>query len=758
MQWGYPGMPYTTDGLVGKLALQKGILSADQLKECLAEQAALQKAGQRRPLGVIMVSRGLMKDEELLDLLEEQRKVLSERSNYAQIAKEDFLFGQILLKQGVATSDEINQALRMQAEAAERGEMAVPRLGQILIQMGVTEEKEIQRTLKLQYKTLYECPGCTLKYNLKEADLGKSYRCKKCDAILVPKPPGSGIKADESAYGMALEIVSDLPPEVAQAELDPSNVFGKYILVRPLGRGGSGVVHLAYQKELKRFVALKLLRNDDEEMSRRFVHEAQLAARLRHPNIVAVYEIGKHLNVSYIALEYIEGVSLDARGRLPLRQACQILRDVAAAIHAAHQMDVIHRDLKPQNILLDRNDRPYVSDFGLAREVNAARDLTEKGYVVGTPAYMSVEQAVGDRRLDGRSDVASLGAVFYELLTARQPYRGATQVDIALAVINQTPIPPRHLLPEIPAALEAICLKAMAKVRDERYPTAGALAEDLQRWLEGEPVTARPSGRVVSTVRRLAKGRRSPMILTAAAAALVVAAGGFFAYQREARARADLLEAHSLESAGRLTEALLRYAKIPGAQAQTDRVREAIRKREAEEERRRLWERAVKVLDEAKPEIPAPRRSVIATMALDIFPEYEQAFVVRATAALEAGDDDAAYADLGRAVKVSPQPLPHLMSRADLCRRLGRVEDEVENLTLALDLSPLSIDLRVYRAWALARMARKLAGSRSTDGLERAERALVTAESDLAGVRKHTLLDSVQSAVKEAQAAVKSGY
>src|SRR5205085_5394952 len=192
-------------------------------------------------------------------------------------------------------------------------------------------------------------------------------------------------------------------------------------------------------------------RNDDEEMAGRFVKEAQLAARLRHPHIVAVYEIGKHLNVSYIALEYIEGVSLDQRGRLPARKAVQILREVAGALQAAHQMGIIHRDIKPQNILLTKDDRPFVTDFGLARELNAAKDHTEKGVVVGTPAYMSVEQAVGERNLDGRSDVASLGAVFYELLTARQPYRGATQVDIALAATNQTPLPPRHLVPDIPA-------------------------------------------------------------------------------------------------------------------------------------------------------------------------------------------------------------------------------------------------------------------------------------------------------------------
>ncbi|MBI3856176.1 MAG: protein kinase [Planctomycetes bacterium] len=750
-------MPYATDGLVGKLALQKGMISAAQLKECLAEQAALQKAGQKRPLGVIMVGRSLMKDEDLLDLLEEQRKVLAERSNYSQVAREDFLFGQILLKQGVATSEEINQALRLQAEAAERGEMAVPRLGQILIQMGVTEEKEIQKTLKIQYKTLYECPGCTLKYNLVEADPGKQYRCKKCDAILVPKPPGTGIKADESAYGLSLEVASDLPPEVAQAELDPSNTFAKYILVRQLGKGGSGVVHLAYQKELKRFVALKLLRNDDDEMAQRFVHEAQLAARLRHPNIVAVYEIGKHHNVSYIALEYIEGTSLDQRGRLPTRKACQILREVAGALHAAHQMGVIHRDIKPQNILLDKNDRPYVSDFGLARELRA-RDVTEKGIVVGTPAYMSVEQAVGDRDLDARTDVASLGAVFYELLTARQPYRGATQVDIALAVINQTPLAPRHLVPEIPDALEAICLKAMAKVRDTRYPTAAAFAEDLQRWLEGEPVHAKPTGRVVATVRRIAKHRTAPWITAVAVAAVLLAIIAAVVVRREWGVRGRLLEAQSLEVGGRLEEALRIYEGIPDARVHADRLREAIRGREAEQVRKIAWDKSVAILERAKAEPSPAERVALATQALEAFPEHEQAFVVRALADQEMGDDVSAYEDLGRAIKVSPGPLVHLLSRADIARRLGRLEDEVDNLSAGLELNPLSTDLRVYRAWALARLARKLAETRTPAAGEQAGRALSKAEADLSGIRKHTLLETVQSALKDAQAAIRSGY
>ncbi|MBV8878385.1 MAG: protein kinase, partial [Planctomycetaceae bacterium] len=672
--------------------------------------------------------------------------------------KDDFLFGQILLKQGVATSATINEALRIQAEAAERGEMAVPRLGQILIEMGVAEESAIQRTLKLQYKTLYECPGCTLKYNLVDASGEKQYRCKKCDAILIAKPPGSGLKADESAYGLALEVASDLPPEVAQAELDPANQFGKYLLVRPLGRGGSGVVHLAYQKELKRFVALKLLRgSEDPETAARFVAEAQLAARLRHPNIVSVYEIGKHANVSYIALEYVEGVSLDQRGPLPVRKFTQIIRDVAAAIHAAHEMGVIHRDLKPQNILLDRKDRPVVTDFGLAREVSSARDVTEAGIVVGTPAYMSVEQATGERALDGRSDVASLGAVFYELLTGRQPFLGRTPVDIALAVVNQTPPRPRDLAPDLPAALEAICLKAMAKRREERYPTARAFAEDLQRFLEGESVQAKPQGTLSATVRRLGKNKTTTFVSAAALVLVVLSAVVVAGVRRESQATARLLEARTLESGGRLWDALHAYEQIPDAAGEVERVRALLRTQDSEAKAKQDQERAATILSEIGGDPSPADRVSIATRALDAWPGFEQAYIIRALARQDLGDDPSAYEDLGRAIQVSKSPLPHYLSRADIARRLGRAEDEVADLTAALDLNPFSGDLRVHRAWAHAKLARKLAESAAPDARARAAKELERAEADLAAVKRHSLLETVQGALKEAQAALNRG-
>jgi tetratricopeptide (TPR) repeat protein len=353
--------------------------------------------------------------------------------------------------------------------------------------------------------------------------------------------------------------------------------------------------------------------------------------------------------------------------------------------------------------------------------------------------------------------VASLGSVFYELLTARQPYRGATQVDIALAVINQIPLPPRHLLPDVPEPLEAICLKAMAKRREDRYPTARAFAEDLQRYLEGEPVLAKPTGRVVATVRRISKSRSSSLALGAAAAAVLLAGTAFWVLRRESRIRGELLEAQSLEFAGRLPDALRIYERIPDARVQAERLREAIRTRASAEQRQRAMLEAAAVLGSEGEEVPGARRIALANRALEICPDFEPAFVSRALASQEMGDDAAAYDDLGRAIKVSASPLPHLLSRADISRRLGRVADEIENLSSALELNPLSSDLRVHRAWALARQARALAESRTPQGLERAGRALTQAESDLSTVRKHSLLETVQAAVKEAQALLKSG-
>jgi len=751
-------VPYDTEGLVGKLALQKGLVTAAQLKECLAEQAALRKTGQKRPIGVILVSRGLLTDEDLLGLLEDQRRYLAERTTFSQVRKEDFLFGQILLKQGIATSDEINAALRAQAEAAERGEVPVPRLGQILIEMGVSDERVIHETLKIQYKTLYQCPGCGLRYNLKEVDFEKEYRCRKCGAILDPALPDLNVRADESAYGPRLEVAEDVPAEVAEAEKNATNLFDKYILLDQLGRGGAGTVYKAYQKDLKRTVALKVLRGDDPEMLERFTREAQSAARLRHPGIVAVYEAGKYHNVPFLAMEYVEGQPLDRLGRLPHRRAAQILRDVAMAVDHAHEKGIVHRDLKPANILIEMDGRVAVTDFGLARPVAAARSLTEKGIVVGTPAFMSPEQASGERNLDGRSDVASLGAVLYELLTGQPAYSGPSPVDVALAVVHRVPAPPRQVSPDVPADLEAVCLKALEKDRNRRYLTARAFAEDLQRYLEGEPVLARPHAGVRDTLRRVVRLRPATVVAAAAVLAAAVALGVLSSVLGESRAKDRILNARDLEQRGRLDEALRLYEAIAEARADASRVREAIARREEERRADLRRKEAEAILAGADPRKAPARRVELASQALRTFPDYEEAFTVRAAARRELGEHAAAYEDLGRAAAVARSPLPYLLTRAEIARRLGRLEDEVSDLTRAIEHSPRSADLFLYRAWASARLAReKLGGQATSEGAGLVARLVASAEDDLSRAGRHALLESMRAQLDAVAEAVEEG-
>jgi predicted Ser/Thr protein kinase/Tfp pilus assembly protein PilF len=503
-----------------------------------------------------------------------------------------------------------------------------------------------------------------------------------------------------------------------------------------------GTVFRAYQKELKRTVALKVLRGGDEETRLRFVNEAQLAARLRHPNIVSVYEIGRAHNVPYMAMEFVQGKPLDEQGRLAFRRGAEILRDVAQAVHYAHERGIIHRDLKPQNILIDGENRPYVTDFGLARPIEGAPQLTGAGVVVGTPSYMSAEQARGDRDLDGRSDVASLGSVLYEVAVGKSPYPGATPVDVALAVIHQAPAPPRRLRPEVPADLEAVIVKAMAKDRNQRYPTAKAFAEDLQRFLEGEPVSAQRPGVVSSALRRLTRNRKRGALALASVAAAAVLLVGLVLSLRENRAHKRLLEAAALEKRGELEKALALYE---GHAAEAERVRAALESRHAETRRASARTEAEAILASAGPGTPAQDRATLATRALSLDPDLERAFVIRALAHQELGNDAAAYEDLGRAAERSSSPLPHVMSRADLARRMGRVPDEIADLSRAIELNAFSGDLRLYRAWARARLARERLSGAAADVVQ----LVTSAEEDLARAGRHALLEGVETFLRD---------
>jgi eukaryotic-like serine/threonine-protein kinase len=285
------------------------------------------------------------------------------------------------------------------------------------------------------------------------------------------------------------------------APAEEGRKLGRFELVRLLGTGAFGAVYLARDPELDRVVAVKMPHpggpRSGEHLDR-FLREARSVARLRHPSIVPIHEVGQHDGLPYLVSEFVRGTTLADRltaRRFEPREAARLVAVLADALHYAHEQGVVHRDVKPSNVLLGEDGSPYLMDFGLAKRDGGEVTMTLDGQVLGTPAYMSPEQARGEsNKVDGRSDVYSLGVVLYELITGELPFRGNTRM-LLHQVLNDEPRPPRGLNDRVPRDLETICLKAMSKEPSRRYQSARDLGDDLRRLLSGEPIRARPAGR-----------------------------------------------------------------------------------------------------------------------------------------------------------------------------------------------------------------------------------------------------------------------
>jgi hypothetical protein len=361
----------------------------------------------------------------------------------------------------------------------------------------------------------FVCTTCGRPLRVADQHAGNKAKCPGC-ATLVPIP---------AATAEAKQTVATPAKSIAPASADPTaSAAGEnnlvtvpgYEVVRELGRGGMGVIYLALQQEPRRFVALKMILAGEHagpEQLARFRTEAEAAARLQHPNIITIHQVGEADGRPYLALEHIAGGSLAQHlkeHKLPPRQAAELLRQLARAVHFAHQRGILHRDLKPANVLLapapEGDDAalpwlPKLTDFGLAKQMEGIASVvaegpkSSSGTILGTPGYMAPEQVQRQGQAVGpAADVYALGAILYELLTGQPPFQADNVLDTILLVATEEPAPPRRLNPQLSPDLETICLKCLHKRPEHRYGSARELAEDLRRFLAGEPIQARRAG------------------------------------------------------------------------------------------------------------------------------------------------------------------------------------------------------------------------------------------------------------------------
>ncbi|MCA1827900.1 MAG: protein kinase, partial [Myxococcales bacterium] len=341
--------------------------------------------------------------------------------------------------------------------------------------------------------------------------------------MAVTPTPAPEVKArtDETLRPVSEPAVMVTPTDTAK--LPQSE---RYEIQSVIGSGGMGKVYKAFDRKLKRNVALKFLRGADAELERRFLQEAQAQARVDHPGVCKVYEVGRIGEEPYIAMQLIEGETLrDAARNLSVPQKLALLQDVAEAVHAAHKIGLVHRDLKPANILIEAASdglRAFITDFGLARDTREPGESIQ-GALLGTPQYMAPEQAKGDhQKIDARTDIYGLGATMYEVLTGKPPFEGGTHLQTLYKMMHEDPLPPRRHAPSLPPEVEGIVLKCLEKDPQRRYETARSLANDIGAALRGEPVTARPPGAAGRLWRKIKRHKAVTAALAAVALALIV--------------------------------------------------------------------------------------------------------------------------------------------------------------------------------------------------------------------------------------------
>jgi serine/threonine protein kinase/formylglycine-generating enzyme required for sulfatase activity len=547
-------MPGSDEKLFAKLAVAAGHITREQLEECLQIQES--SAG-NKTLWEIMVDRSYLDVHTTNTILEKVEEQHAARRTAGQQKVEKF-FGDIAVSRGYCSAEQMDRAIAEQKSRMEGGRNQ--RLGELCVEMGVLTAEQVALVLNEQNRSILVCEGCGAAYSVEGFPAGKRWRCRVCNNMLeVPGVPGfASVPIDqllsEQIERSGREEVAASPAGPPAAPAGPraraeKTRFGNYYIIEKIAQGGMGIIYKARQRGLDRIVALKVLlagESATKDTIERFYLEAKSAAKLRHPNIVPIHEVGIHDGKHFFTMDFIHGQNLRhmiINEKINLHWALEVTAKVARALHYAHEQGIVHRDVKPENIILDDTGEPQITDFGLAKDIGLDANLTRAGVVMGTPAYMSPEQARGERsEIDHRTDVYSLGAVLYELLTGRQmfEFEGPIGLNSLLKTLSEDPVLPRRINPRIPREVETVVLKAIEKDPERRYEGAKEFADDIERYLTGEPIMARPPSFSYRTWKKIKKYKVVSVSMLSALVAIVAVAVYFIGQRVEENRRIDL--------------------------------------------------------------------------------------------------------------------------------------------------------------------------------------------------------------------------
>ncbi len=416
--------------------------------------------------------------------------------------------GDLVVANGLADADVVTKAIERQKAQARAG--VFKRLGEILVEEGVLKPEQVMKLLTLQGKEIRVCSVCFAQYNVDQNPDPEKTRCARCGHALVLPGKNEALQVEDDlstgSGARTLELASQASSESERLRIvgDLSlRRFGPYEILGEVSRGGMGIVYKARQADLERFIALKVLlapAASGDDSVKRFRREARAVSRLRHPNIVAIHDVGVIEGVNYFSMDYVEGLTLDQAvptESLTHRELAEVFVKVCDAVQYAHQQGVVHRDLKPRNILLDKRRQPTVIDFGIARihkgeESSEHGALTKSGEILGSPAYLAPEYITGDvPDYDPVCDVWSLGACLYSALSGRAPHAEADTIRIIRSAATAEAPDVRSIARSVDRDLARIVMTAVERDRKNRYRTAGELGLDLRRWLDGEQIAGR---------------------------------------------------------------------------------------------------------------------------------------------------------------------------------------------------------------------------------------------------------------------------